>query len=123
MFFQYLCLILLTLSTEFINASNYRLAGTISGLAEEVSPSTARIFMDGGKQIAIPRDNGKFYFHDLEVGYHSIEIHLNGYEWRTYKIDVRNDGKIKTYIQGKENEPLPPQLIIYPMRVAKYIPV
>ena len=122
MFLKYVCLILLGVTVKIINSSNYKLTGSISGLAEEVSPSNARIFMDGGKQIAIPRDNGKFYFYDLEVGEHSIEIHLNGYEWYTYVIDVRNDGKIRAKIQGKK-ELLPPQLIIYPIRISKYIPV
>ena len=122
MFLKYVWLVLLGLSVEIINSSNYRLTGSLSGLADDVSPSNARIFMDGGKQIAIPRDNGKFYFYDLEVGEHSIEIHLNGYEWYTYLIDVRNDGKIRAYVQGKK-EALPPQLIIYPTRIAKYIPV
>ena len=122
MFFQYLCLVLFGITIECINGSNYKLIGQIAGLSEEVSPSLARIYMDGGKEIAIPRDNGKFYFRNLDVGEHSIEIHLNGYEWYVYMIDVRNDGKIRAYIHGKK-EPLPPQLIIMPVRIAKYVPV
>ena len=110
---------------NLINAGNYKLTGQLAmpaGIQEEISPSLARIFMDGGKQIAIPRSDGKFQFYNLEVGEHAIEIHLNGYEWHTYLIDVRNDGKIRTYIQGKK-EALPPQLIIMPTKMAKYIPV
>merc|ERR1711933_446430 len=48
--------------------------------------------------------------------------HLNGFEWNLYLIDVRNDGKIRTYVQNKRNEPLPPQLIIMPLKMAKYVP-
>ena len=117
-----LWLLLLAVTIECINAHNYKLSGTLAGLPEDLSPSFARIFMDGGKQIAIPRDNGKFYFYNLDVGEHSIEIHLNGYEWYSYLVDVRNDGKIRSYVMGKK-EALPPQLIIMPLKAAKYIPV
>jgi len=89
----------------------------------DISASYARIFMDGGKQIAIPNgDNGKFIFYNLEVGEHSLEVHLNGFEFANYLIDVRNDGKIRSYLHNKRNEPLPPKLIIMPLRMAKYVP-
>eukprot|EP01084_Bolivina_argentea_P208810 355859_1 len=121
MFAHYLWLLLLGITIECITANNYKLGGQIAGLPEDVSPSLARIFMDGGNQIAIPKDTGKFYFSNLPVGEHSLEIHLNGYEWFTYLIDVRNDGKIRSYIQNNKKEPLPPQLIIMPVRQAKYV--
>ena len=120
MFAYYLSLLILCITIDCINGHNYKLTGQIA--VNDISPSLARIFMDGGKEIAIPNNNGKFYFYDLDVGEHSIEIHLNGYEWYTYLIDVRNDGKIRSYIFGKK-EPLPPQLIIMPLRKSKYVPV
>ena len=118
----YLCLLLICIAS--INANNYKLSGqiAIAGLSN-VSPSAARIFMDGGKQIAIPQQNGKFFFYNLDVGEHSLEVHLNGFEWNLYLIDVRNDGKIRSYVHQKRNDPLPPQLIIMPLRMAKYVPV
>eukprot|EP00485_Elphidium_margaritaceum_P010549 CAMPEP_0202703782 /NCGR_PEP_ID=MMETSP1385-20130828/16583_1 /ASSEMBLY_ACC=CAM_ASM_000861 /TAXON_ID=933848 /ORGANISM="Elphidium margaritaceum" /LENGTH=200 /DNA_ID=CAMNT_0049361685 /DNA_START=36 /DNA_END=638 /DNA_ORIENTATION=- len=106
---------------EILHASNFRLSGQLQGLPEDISPSIARIFMDGGKQIAIPTKNGKFVFRDLPVGDHSMEIHMNGYEWYTYVVDVRADGKIRAYLHGQK-EALPPQLIIMPARMAKYVP-
>merc|ERR1712003_233043 len=42
--------------------------------------------------------------------------------WDTYMIDVRNDGKIRSYLRQRRNEPLPPQLIIMPRGMAKYVP-
>eukprot|EP01083_Nonionella_stella_P211334 764231_1 len=122
MLFHYLSLILLTITIECLNAHNYKLTAQISGLPDNISPSYARIYMDGGLQISIPRDTGKFYFHNLPVGEHSIEIHLNGFEWHNYLIDVRNDGKIRAYIHTNKKEALPPQLIIMPLRIAKYVP-
>lgn len=101
-----------------ISANDFELSGSIIGI--DVSPSLARISLDAGDQIAIPHKNGKFYFHDLSIGEHSLEIHLSGYEWHTYMIDVRSNGKIRKF-KSQKKEAESPKFVIAPVKKAQYV--
>lgn len=86
-----------------------------------ISPSYARISLNGGERVAIPTKTGYFSFPNMLAGMHTMEVHLTGYVWHTFSVDMSEDGKPKVYKLGTK-ERLPPKLIVRPLSKAKYKP-
>ncbi|ETO25580.1 hypothetical protein RFI_11557 [Reticulomyxa filosa] len=118
---------------------DFRIDGRIAGVERELF-AKARVSLDGNRQIAIPTVEGKFalfvtiFFFlkcvyqnikknpssDVSIGKHRLEVHLSGYVWNVFSVDMESNGKAKIF-KLQNNERQPPQLIVTPIQPAIYI--
>lgn len=67
-------------------------AAAIEGSSPYVGVSQARVLLDGGVAVAVPRKNGAFVFNNVAPGTHLIEVHhvnhlfepVRGLAWRAW---------------------------------------